>query len=211
MRSLCVGASILLVVAVAACGSKPSATYSAKPAGTPAQHGAPWPAPPDPLVRTRLAGLKPETHEFFSYHVHAHLDVFVNGQLERVPAGIGINILDPAVKRGLEPDGTLAYGGITQCATPCISPLHTHADDGILHTESQRHRPNQLGDFFTEWNVRLSRSCVGGYCEPADPIAFFVDGQRYRGDPRTIQLTNHKDIVIVIGSPPKQIPSQFPS
>ena len=210
MRALCVGASVLLIVAVTACGSKRAATYSAKAAATPAQGAAPWPAPPDPLARTRLAGLKPKTHEFFAYHVHAHLDVFVNGQPEPVPAGIGINILDPAVQHAQEPDGTIGYGGITQCATPCISPLHTHADDGILHTESQRNRPNQLGDFFTEWNVRLTRTCVGGYCAPAAPVAFFVDGRRYRGDPRAIQLTNLKDIVIVIGSPPKQIPAQLP-
>jgi hypothetical protein len=209
MRSLCVGASILLVVAVVGCGSK-QAKYSAKATPAPAQGAAPWPAPPNPLARTRLAGLRPETHEFFSYHVHAHLDIFVNGKPERVPAGIGINIHDPAVKHGSEPDGTTGYGGITQCATPCISPLHTHADDGILHTESQRNRPNQLGDFFTEWNVRLSRTCVGGYCAPAHPLAVFVDGQRYRGDPRAILLTNLKEIAIVIGSPPGQIPAQFP-
>jgi hypothetical protein len=209
MRSLCVGASILLVVAVAGCGSK-QAKYSAKAAPAPAQGAAPWPAPPNPLARTRLAGLQPETHEFFSYHVHAHLDIFVNGKPERVPAGIGINIHDPAVKHGPEPDRTTGYGGINQCATPCISPLHTHADDGILHTESQRNRPNQLGDFFTEWNVRLSQTCVGGYCGPADPLAVFVDGQRYRGDPRAILLTNLKEIAIVIGSPPGRIPAQFP-
>jgi hypothetical protein len=209
MRSLCVGASILLVVAVAGCRNK-QAQYAATAASAPAHGATPWPAPRNPLTRARLAGLRPETHEFFFYHVHAHLDIFVNGTPERVPAGIGINIHDPAVKRGPEPDGTTGYGGINQCATPCISPLHTHADDGVLHTESQRNRPNQLGDFFTEWNVRLSRACVGGYCAPADPLAVFVDGQRYRGDPRAIQLTNLKEIAIVIGSPPGRIPAQFP-
>jgi hypothetical protein len=33
-----------------------------------------------------------------------------------------------------------------------------------------------------------------------------VDGNRYRGDPRAIVLTNHKEIAIVIGTPPKEIP-----
>lgn len=48
----------------------------------------------------RQAGLTPGTHEFFTYHVHAHLDIFVNGRPVRVPGGIGIDIADPGVHRG---------------------------------------------------------------------------------------------------------------
>lgn len=169
---------------------------------------APWPRPADPLGLARRAGLKPEPHEFFGYHVHAHLDVFVNGRQLKIPAGIGIDISDPAVKRFPEPDGSVGYGGISPpCKRPCISPLHTHDPDGILHTESARAHPNRLGQFFTEWNVRLSRRCVGGYCSR---VRFFVGGKRYRGDPRAITLTDRKDIVITVGKPPPVIPSRFP-
>jgi hypothetical protein len=168
---------------------------------------APWSRPNDTLALSRLAGLKPEPHEFFAYHVHAHLDILVDGHAVRVPAGIGIDIMNPAVQRGRLPDGSMAFGGIRDCGKPCISPLHTHDDTGILHTESQKAHPNQLGEFFIEWRVRLSRSCVGGYCRH---VKFYVDGKPFTADPRSITLTDHKEIAIVIGKPPHSIPSHFP-
>jgi hypothetical protein len=158
---------------------------------------------------TRAAGLVPEHFETLIHHVHSHLDVFVNGRHMKVPAGIGINIHDPGVHHGPLPDGSLGYGGIQYCKQPCISPLHTHADYGILHTESRTATPNTLGEFFTEWGVRLTARCVGGYCKP-DSIRFYVDGKRYTGDPRTILLTNLREIAVVIGTPPKTIPKAFP-
>jgi hypothetical protein len=182
------------------------------PAPTPTSGAAPWPAPPNPLELARKAGLQPETHEFFAYHVHAHLDVFVNGQPVQVPAGIGINTDDPAVHHVVLDDGTDAYGGIAPpCEQPCISPLHTHDVSGILHTESAKSHPNELGQFFTEWDVRLTRTCVGGYCAPAASVLVYVDGDRYTADPAAIPLTDHKEIAIVIGTPPKSIPTKFPS
>jgi hypothetical protein len=168
---------------------------------------APWSRPNQALELTRLAGLKAEPHEFFAYHVHAHLDIFVSGHPVRVPAGIGIDIANPAVQRQRLPDGSMAFGGISNCGRPCISPLHTHDDTGILHTESQKAHPNHLGQFFTEWRVRLTRTCVGGYCRH---VNFYVDGKLFTGDPRAITLTDHKEIAIVIGKPPRSIPSRFP-
>jgi hypothetical protein len=150
--------------------------------------------------------LKPEVKENLTYHVHAHLDVFVDGVPVVVPSGIGINIEDSGVQRFTDaPDGSIGYGGITQCRTACISPLHTHDTTGILHTESPTPEPNTLGQFFTEWNVRLSRSCVREFCSP-HPTAFYVNGKRYTQDPRAIKLTDHKEIAVVIGTPPSKIP-----
>ncbi len=177
-------------------------------ASPPRTSKGPWPRPNDTLRLTVAAGLKPETHEFFDYHVHAHLDIFVNAHRIRVPGGIGIDIANPAVRRARLKDGTFVFGGIDPpCKTACISPLHTHASDGVLHTESQNNRPNRLGQFFTEWRVRLSSKCVGGYCS----ARFYVDGKPYRGDPRAIQLTNQREIAIVVGKPPSVIPSRFPT
>src|SRR5205085_2307354 len=83
--------------------------------------------------------------------------LFLDGRQDRVPPGSGIDIAAPAVHRFPEPDGTVGYGGISPpCKHPCISPLHTHDPDGILHTESARAHPNRLGQFFTEWAVRLN-------------------------------------------------------
>jgi hypothetical protein len=197
------GAAVLGVLVAA--GAVASAT-PIKPVPKPAHDAAPWPAPADAMRLTRAAGLRPEPREQLRYHVHAHLDVFVNGKPVTVPAGIGINIKDPDVHTFTDtPDGSKAYGGIRLCKAPCISPLHTHDNTGVLHTESSTPTPNRLGQFFTEWHVRLGRACVGGYCRP-DNIQFYVNGKLYTGDPRAIQLGNHKEIAIVIGTPPEKIP-----
>jgi hypothetical protein len=169
---------------------------------------APWLPPPDPLRRARAAGLEPQRRELLDYHVHAHLDVFVDGRRVPVPAGIGINVSDPGVQSG-ETEHGKAYGGISLCDEPCISPLHTHDPTGILHTESLQASPNVLGQFFTEWGVRLDGSCVGAYCEPETPIVVYVDGEQYDEDPAEIELTDGRQIAVVIGTPPAQIPASY--
>jgi hypothetical protein len=193
-----------LVIGLAACGGdkggKPTATEAAK-----GNASASWAAPQDPLERTVAAGLQPARQEFLIHHVHAHLDVFVDGEPVAVPAGIGINIDDPEVQRFKDPGGSAAYGGIQRCRQPCISPLHTHDRTGIIHTESASPKPNRLGQFFTEWGVRLSDSCVREHCG-RERIAFYVDGKPYTQDPRAIELTDRKEIAIVIGTPPAEIP-----
>ena len=212
----CVALAIaLLVLGVGGCGNGDdagSAESPPKPVGA-AQEPEPadaearvlWPAPQRQLERTVAAGLEPERKEHLTHHVHAHLDVFVDGGPIAVPAGIGINSDDPEVRRFDEPDGSIAFGGIKHCRTPCISPLHTHDATGILHTESATLEQNTLGQFFTEWGVPLSQSCVGKYCAP-ETIAVYVNGEPYTEDPRAIKLTDRKEIAIVIGTPPPKIP-----
>jgi hypothetical protein len=178
---------------------------AAAPAASPPSL-APWPAPPDPLARAVHAGLKPERKELLVHHVHSHLDVFLNGTPVLVPAGIGINIRDPGVQRFSLADGSTAYGRIEMCGAPCISPLHTHARSGILHTESASAKPHTLGQFFVEWAVKLSATCVGTHCG-AHKIAVYVNGRRYTKDPRTVTLTQGKEIAIIIGTPPRTIPA----
>jgi hypothetical protein len=189
------------VLFVAACGGDSESSAPTAPPST-----VEWPAPADPLQLAVEAGLTPERKEFLNYHVHAHLDVFVDGEAVVVPAGIGINIDDPGVRHGTDP---VAYGGIEECAEPCISPLHTHDESGVLHTESATEEGNTLGQFFIEWDVRLDESCVGEFCRPEEEIAVYVDGKPYEGDPREIALTDRKQIAIVIGDPPAEIPSSY--
>jgi hypothetical protein len=211
---LAIGVAFLILI-VAGCGAdrdqgtRDSAGQTPQPTEEPqspeADAAVLWPAPPDPLERTVAAGLEPERKEFLTSHLHAHLDIFLNGEPIAVPAGIGINIDDPEVQQSKDPDGSISYGGITRCRKPCISPLHTHDETGIIHTESATPKPNTLGQFFIEWGVRLSDSCVGEYCSP-EPIEVYVDGQPYTQDPQTIELTDRKQIAIVIGTPPEEIP-----
>ena len=204
-------ALLVLMLALAGCGGQKQETVApARAAPTPAKGAAPWPAPADAVKLTRKAGLTSETHEFVFLHVHAHLDVFVNGKPVLVPAGIGIDVANPAVQRFKANDGSIGYGGISPpCAEPCISPLHTHFIDGVLHTEAKENQFNTLGEFFTEWNVKLTPTCVGGYCKPTAPFTVYVDGAPFHGDPRTIELQDRREIAVVIGTPPATIPSQF--
>ena len=162
------------------------------------------------MVRTVAAGLVPERAERLEYHVHAHLDVFVDGAPVTVPAGVGINTRDPGVHCYVN-GGQASFGGITSpCGQPCISPLHTHDSTGVLHTESATQKDNTLGQFFIEWGVRLDANCVGSYCRPATPIAVYLNGKLQPvGDPSSIALSNYLEIAIVIGTPPPSIPSAF--
>jgi hypothetical protein len=199
---------IAMAIVVAACD--PIAAPTTPPVGAGQTPGRapiePWPRPADTLARTSATGLVPETVEHLQNHVHAHLDVFIDGVPVVVPAGIGINIDDPGVQSGPDGRGGTSYGGITGCATPCISPLHTHDSTGVLHTESATSDLNNLGQFFDEWGVALTATCAGEYCTPAKPIAVYIDGVLFTGNPREIQLADHREIAMVIGTPPAVIP-----
>jgi hypothetical protein len=159
-----------------------------------------WPAPPNPMELTLKAELVPERAEYLQYHVHAHLDVFVDGLNVTVPAGIGIDTNNPNV---ISDDQ--GVGLESPCDKPCISPLHTHAEDGVLHTETKTPQPNTLGQFFVEWDVVLEPGRVDEYTD----VKVYVDGEEFEGDPREIELSDGRQISIVIGTPPDEIPSQF--
>jgi hypothetical protein len=205
------GWAVIVFIAVAlTSGPTPTAAISGEQLASFASKRAPrWPAPPpDRVVElATAAGLVPEIAERLAYHVHAHLDVYINGRHQTVSAGIGIVTTDPAVHKGTI-DGQPAYGGIrVPCAQPCISPLHTHAVTGIIHTESATRVDNTLGQFFTEWGVPLTAQCVDTYCTPQTRIAIYVNGRRQRfADAAGIPLSNHKEIALVIGRRPSHIP-----
>ena len=204
-RTLC---CLVLVVALGAgCGGDDddSDGATAQPGQTAAGGAPEWPAPSDPVGLTEAAGLTPERKEHLDTHRHSHLDVFFNGEAVVVPAGIGVNIDDPGVKKGAGP----SYGGIEECDEPCISPLHTHDPYGVLHTEARSDELRTLGQFFVEWDVPLDDKCVGDYCAPDTDVAVYVDGDLYDGDPADIQLEDGREIAIVIGDPPEDVPSDF--
>src|SRR3954447_15029975 len=81
-----------------------------------------WPAPQDPMKLVRLAGLVPEVNEHLQYHVHSHLDVFVDGRHIEIPAGIGIDTADPKVQKGQLQDGAVAYRGGNKRPQGLVSP-----------------------------------------------------------------------------------------
>jgi hypothetical protein len=205
-RTIAVACAVLFA---ASCGGSVGSVAPPTPSGAAASPaGGPtvlWPAPSNPLELTVEAGLEPAPKEYLVNHVHSHLDVFIDGEAILVPAAIGINIEDPEVRRF---DNPIGYGGIEMCDQPCISPLHTHDETGVIHTESSDPQPHTLGQFFVEWDVELSETCVAEHCAPT-PIAVYVDGAPYAGDPGAIELTDEKVIVIAVGTPPAVIPSTY--
>ena len=150
---------------------------------------APWGANTADLAeRLRAIGIPPlSPMEGTALHIHQHLDVYVDGRKVMVPAGIGI---DPAVG---------------------YAPLHTHDPSGVIHVESPTVRTYTLGDFFAVWGVRFTPSCLGGYCAGGGRrLRLFVDGRAYRGDPTTLALAPHQELVVAFGTA-AQLPSPIPS
>ena len=191
---------LVIAIALAACSDSDSSSTSTSSDGAEL-----WEVPDDPMALTVAAGLTPEVREHLDHHVHAHLDLFVDGAPITIPAGIGIDTTSPGVRQFTE-GGEISFGGIEECDEPCISPLHTHDVTGIIHTESPIRDNNTLGQFFVEWDLRLDERCVASYCEPDVDIAVYVDGEQYDGDPADIELTDRLQIAIVIGEPPADIP-----
>jgi hypothetical protein len=166
----------------------------APPPGPAGPEGVPIPSAP-PLTGTatkatgqKVDGVGCDTSEQVLFHIHAHLTLFVNGSARQVPAGIGI----PDAKAQTSPQGPFIGSG------KCFYWLHTHAADGIIHTESPIHRTYTLGNFFDEWGQPLGPGQVG----PAKGrVTALYDSKVYRGNPRDIPLTKHAQIQLEVGSP----------
>jgi hypothetical protein len=139
----------------------------------------PWRAPLDAAAAARAAGLPLLSHEGTVEHIHAHLDVRVDGQAVEVPRYIGID----ASGRG-------------------ISPVHTHDPTGIIHIESPVKRAFTLGEFFTEWDVSLSPNNIGGLTVgDGKTLRVFVNGIPATGNPAALIINAHDEIALVYGSP----------
>ncbi len=159
------------------------------PEGVPIPQGA-------ALGRTRLVapgkridGITCQAGEQVLFHIHAHLTIFVRGAAREVPAGIGIA---PPYQVEATP------GGAFVAAAACFMWLHTHAADGIIHTESPVQRTYTLGDFFDIWGQQLNRNQVG----PAHGrVTALFNGQVFTGSPRKIPLLAHAQIQLEIGRP----------
>jgi hypothetical protein len=190
LGALAAGAGVLLAVIVGMRGG------SSSPPSLPPAHlageltgPAPWPRNvADLRARLQALGLPALAQEGTALHTHQHLDLYVDGRRVTVPAGIGID----------ESNGF-------------ISPLHTHDVSGVIHVESPDVRQFTLGQFFAVWGVRLTPSCLGGYCATgAKRLWLFVDGRRVSTDPRRLLLTEHEEILLAYGTQ-AQLPSPVPA
>jgi len=175
---------------------KPPLPFTPGTEATLAATPPPWSLPGNARPFIAAAGLQVLGQEALSVHYHAHLDIIVNGSAVPVPADLGFVI---ANGQGL---------GITV--------LHTHDTSGIVHIESPTNSPYTLGQFFTEWGVRLGPGEIGGLTNTnGNALRVYVDGKVFSGDPASIVLRSYQEIALWYGptTTTPQVPStyQFPS
>jgi hypothetical protein len=92
-----------------------------------------------PSSSAPIDGIECGAMEQLDFHIHAHLDIFINGQHSTVPALIGITY-------------------------KCFYWLHTHDESGVIHLESPVKRDFTLGHLFDIWNKSSRRNNLQRYC-----------------------------------------------
>jgi hypothetical protein len=153
-------------------------------------HGAGSQAPSSLTVD----GIQCNPSEQLLFHVHAHLDIIINGQYFLVPAQIGI-------------------------LNTCYYWLHTHDVSGVIHIESPVNRNFTLGQFFDIWSkkinngqIKFNNSQIFNYvASPSQPLNVYVNGTKVPSGTnyRDIKLDPHDEITIIYGTPQLNIPSSY--
>jgi hypothetical protein len=145
--------------------------------------------------RPIISGISCDSMEHFIMHIHAHLDIFINGKPYPIPAEIGI------------------------VPNQCIYWMHTHDNTGIIHIESPKDRDFTLGEFFDIWgekfdNNQIFNNVVGKGGSNNSTLSVYINGDKVSNltDYREIKINAHDEIVIVYGTSPDSIPQsyQFP-
>jgi hypothetical protein len=160
------------------------------PENVPLQLGPPLASANTGLTGAPIDGVQCNTTEQLTYHHHAHLSIFINGQPRSVPLGVGM--VPPAIVQQT-PQGDFAQGSQT-----CLYWLHVHAQDGIVHIESPTPKNYLLAQFFGIWHQPISSTQIGPY---KGQVTATVNGKPWTGDPGQIPLTEHADIVLNLGGP----------
>jgi hypothetical protein len=212
-RSVCTLMSAMAACFLAACGgatsshtsshstaSGPSRTAAAGtstpqaaaqplgPEAIPLEAGPPLASASSTTPGGAVDGVRCAPVEQLAYHIHSHLQVYVDGQPRALPAAIGL----------IGPVGQQTAYGPFYGAQQCYYWLHTHATDGVIHIESPTARIYTLGNFFDEWRQPLNATQVAS---AKGLLTAFLNGKRWTKDPRAIPLVPHASIQLDVGSP----------
>jgi hypothetical protein len=126
-----------------------------------------------------VSGIACDAMEGQRLHIHQHLVLLDHGKPVTIPPNVG-----------------------QVPARNCLYWIHTHTPDGIIHIESPQSRTFTLADFFAIWGQPLSRTRAASMrASRGTRLKVWVNGKRYRGDPASIPLMAHADIVIEAGPP----------
>jgi hypothetical protein len=107
-----------------------------------------------------------------------HVEVFGRRRTVIVPAGIGV----APPWRGRAPYVR---------AGRCSYPVRTREPTGVV--EVARGQPATLGDLFELWGQPLGARRVASF---RGRTRVWVDGRRWRADPRSVPLTRHAQVVL---------------
>jgi len=184
------GVALAVIAAILAFALTRSSSSAAAPSRIPWSQLGPLQTGPPPwnngvgglTDRLKPLGLTALGAEGTVLHIHQHLDLYVNGKKVALPALVGIY------------DNSY------------ITEVHVHDTTGVIHIESPTQRTFTLGQLFGEWGVKLTADCVGRYC---GHLTWWVNGQRRTGDPASLSLKAHQEIVIAAGPPPLVVPKSY--
>jgi len=113
-----------------------------------------------------------------------HLEIFARRRDLVIPSGIGIS---PPRNR----DGAYVTGG------RCWFPVRTLEPTGLIEIDEGVQAT--LADFFDLWEQPLSPKRLLSFRAPrGKEVAVFVDGKRWRDDPRSLPLKRHAAIVLEV-------------
>jgi hypothetical protein len=144
-------------------------------------------APRAPAALT-IDGIQCSSFEQLVFHIHSHLDIFINGRPFTIPAQIGI------------------------IPGKCFYWLHTHDESGVIHIESPVNRNYTVGQFFDIWNQKLNNTQVlNNAANSKNMLSVYINGVKVpKGvNYRDIKLGAHDEIAIVYGVPPITVPSKY--
>jgi hypothetical protein len=134
-----------------------------------------------------IDGVQCNNMEQLVFHIHAHLDIFINGQPHTIPSQIGIT-------------------------GRCFYWLHTHDGSGIIHIESPAARDYTVGQFFDIWNkTSRNNQIFGDIANGKNTPTVYVNGNKVSAgvNYKNIKLNAHDEIAIVYGKHPNNIPSKY--
>ena len=115
----------------------------------------------------------------------AHVEVFAADRVLIIPAGIGTR-----------PPRSFAAGRLIRAR--CYGDIVTVDPTGVVLVRPGRRLV--LSALFRAWGVPLSATRLASFSTPAGtPVAVFVNGRPWRGQPQRVLLAVHSEIVVEIG------------
>ena len=120
---------------------------------------------------------------------HAHLTILVNNEPLTIPRYLGASRQPP---------------------THCFYAIHTHDESGKIHVTPAAPATYTLGELFQIWGQPLSNTNVAGFS--GLPVEIFVTDNGVvtrveEADWSRIELRDHREITIGLGTPVAEIPN----